>query len=98
MNKKYIPYLTIFLLIVIGSLYVLNINSNNTNFPSQITFQNIQYIPAKCITPPGVTIKKIGQTNDRIDVFNDENIPDDKKDKGILIKRNDGNYQCYMKK
>jgi hypothetical protein len=92
MNKKYIFILLLVLLIVIGSLYVLN-----TNLPLHLTFQNIQYVPAKCITSSSVTIKKIGQTSNGIDVFNDESIPDDKKGTGILIKRSDGNYQCYMK-
>ncbi|MDO8609707.1 MAG: hypothetical protein Q7R95_04110 [bacterium] len=94
--RRYILIIIIILLIVGGSIFILCLKKNYT-LPIYITYQNTEYIAAHCITPKSLTIKKIGQTNDGIDVFGEEKIINDKEGQGILLKNSFGAYQCYIK-
>jgi len=88
--------LILILLIVGGSIFIL-FTKKNYQLPIYITFQNTEYIAAHCVTPASPTIKKIGQTNEGIDVFGEESYQNDNKGQGILLKKSFGTYQCYMK-
>ena len=95
MRRKYILILTLILLIVGVSTFIL-FTKKNYKLPIYVTFQNTEYIAAHCVTPASPTIKKIGQTSEDIDVFLDEGVQDEKS-QGILLKKDFGTYQCYIK-
>ena len=64
--------------------------------PEKIVFNNRGYVLALCITEPLAKITKIGVSDEGINIYSNEipaNTPDEQR--GILVKRTDGYYQCY---
>ena len=75
------------------------VNVTSENLPRKIVFNNKVYIPAKCVKDSSASVTRIGVSDEGMTVFISETdeIPGGvAKEQGILIKRNDGNYQCYM--
>lgn len=61
--------------------------------PLKIVFKITSYTPAKCFRPSSTEVILIGDSEEGYSVFTEPSIPIPSS--GILLKRQDGQYQCY---
>lgn len=61
--------------------------------PAKVVFNDQIFVPAKCVLSSSSRVIGIGRTVEGYSVYQEET----GKNEGILLKRKDGNYQCFIK-